>query len=143
MVLYAKDIVETDFLLLPPTTSALEAAKKMKAARHGFVVVSDAQGRPEGIVTEWDFLAKITAEGVDPATLTLEQLMTRELIKARAEDSIEAVAQVMTRQGVRRLLVEKDGMVVGVITAATIMRRLKEYVDRVTTSVARFQGPWV
>jgi len=52
MVLVAKDIVEKDFLSMQRGTTALEAAKQMQSNRHGFVVVTTADGKPEGIVTE-------------------------------------------------------------------------------------------
>src|SRR2546426_5326987 len=45
MVLYAKDIVEKDFISLSPETSALEAAKRMAREGHGFVIVADPRGR--------------------------------------------------------------------------------------------------
>ena len=52
MVLVAKDIVEKDFLSLSRNTSALEAARHMKAKGHGFVIIASSGGVPEGIVTE-------------------------------------------------------------------------------------------
>ncbi|MFI5421240.1 MAG: CBS domain-containing protein, partial [Nitrososphaerales archaeon] len=55
MVLYAKDIVEADFVLLPDETNALDAARIMKQKKHGFVIVT-SDGRPIGMVTEWDYL---------------------------------------------------------------------------------------
>ncbi len=58
MVLYARDIVETEFLSMPPNRSVLDAAKAMAARRHGFVIVMSPEGTPIGIVTEWDVLAK-------------------------------------------------------------------------------------
>src|SRR5207244_5357024 len=67
MVLYAKDIVEPEFLSMRPQTTLLEAAKVMADRHHGFVLVTSAEGRPIGIVTEWDLLAKVVAEGRDPA----------------------------------------------------------------------------
>ena len=66
MVLFAKDILEKDFISVPGDTSAFDAAKLMKDKRHGFVIVS-SESWPEGIVTEWDYLSKITSEGRDPA----------------------------------------------------------------------------
>lgn len=143
MVLYAKDIVETDFLSLPAGTDALSAARTMRDRRHGFAIVLDSSGKPAGLVTEWDFLAKILAEGKDPARVPLEAMMSRELVSVSPEDGIDRVAQIMTQRGVRRVLVVKGATVVGVITASTILKRLKEYVDRISTAVARFQGPWV
>lgn len=143
MVLYAKDIVEPDFLSLPIETDALAASRTMKERKHGFIIVADAAGKPVGIVTEWDFLAKILADGKDAARVPLGEIMSRELVSVDARDGIDRVAQIMTQRGVRRVLVVQDSKVLGVITASTILKRLKEYVDRISTSVARFQGPWV
>ena len=76
MVLLAKDIVEKDFLSLPRGTSALEAAKQMKSSQLGFVIIVGADGHPEGIVTEWDYLSKLVAEGKDPLKTKLEDIMS-------------------------------------------------------------------
>jgi CBS domain-containing protein len=140
MVLFAKDVVETAFLSLPKETGALEAARLMKKHQQGFVVIS-SDGVPEGIVTEWDYLSKVTAEGVDPSKLKLADIMTGGLITVQAGDGLESVAKVMTQKGVRRVAVLKDGRVVGVITSRTILARLEEYVDAVSTTIARLQAP--
>src|SRR5947199_4725268 len=58
MVLYAKDIVETDFLSLPPDTSVLQAAKAMATRHQGFAVVTTPDKGGVGIVTEWRVLGK-------------------------------------------------------------------------------------
>ena len=39
MVLVAKDIVEKEFLSLSRDTTALEAARQMKAKGHGFAII--------------------------------------------------------------------------------------------------------
>jgi len=141
MVLYAKDIVETDFLSIPAGTTALEASRLMRARRHGFVIVVSAEGKPEGIVTEWDFVARLVAEDRDPEAVRLEEIMSRDLVAVDANAGIDAVAQIMTKQGTRRVLVVKDGKVLGVIEAKTILARMKEYVDRLSAQIARAQTP--
>src|SRR5437667_291287 len=72
MVLYAKDILEPEFLSMRPQTSLLEAAKLMADRHHGFVIVTSPEGRPIGIVTEWDILAKVVAVARNPAQVPLE-----------------------------------------------------------------------
>ena len=141
MVLVAKDIVEKDFLSLPRNTSALEAAHQMKAKSHGYVIIASGGGDPEGIVTEWDFLAKIVAEARDSARVTLGDIMTSDLVSVDANEGIDQVAQIMTQKGIRRVLVIKDHKVLGVITAKTMLSRLKEYVDKVSSQIARLQSP--
>src|SRR2546422_8901139 len=101
MVLIAKDIVEKDFLSLSRNTSALEAARQMKAKGNGFVIIASG-GSPEGIVTEWDFLAKIMAEGKDPAGVKLGDIMTSNLVSVDGNEGIDQVAQIMTQKGIRR-----------------------------------------
>jgi CBS domain-containing protein len=141
MVLVAKDIVEKEFLSLSRDTTALEAARQMKAKGHGFVIIASGGGVPEGIVTEWDFLAKIMAEGEDPAGVKLGDMMTSNLVSVDGNEGIDQVAQIMAQKGVRRVLVISDHKVLGVITAKTMLSRLKEYVDRVSTQIARLQSP--
>ena len=141
MVLYAKDIVEPEFLSMRPQTTLLEAAKVMADRRHGFVLVTSAEGRPIGIVTEWDILAKVVAEGRDPAQVRLEELMTRSLVYVEANEGIDRVAQIMADKGIRRVLVQRDGKVIGVIRAQTIARRMRDYLDSISAQIARAQLP--
>jgi signal-transduction protein with cAMP-binding, CBS, and nucleotidyltransferase domain len=141
MVLVAKDIVEKEFLSLSTSVTALEAARQMKARGHGFAIISSSSGVPEGIVTEWDFLAKIMAEGKDPASVRLGDIMTTNLVSVDGNEGIDQVAQIMTQKGIRRVLVISDHKVLGVITAKTMLARLKEYIDRISSQIARLQSP--
>lgn len=141
MVLVAKDIVEKEFLSLPRNMSALDAARQMKEKSHGFVIIASGGGDPEGIVTEWDFLSKIVAEARDSARVTLGDIMTSNIVSVDANEGIDQVAQVMTQKGIRRVLVIKDHRVLGIITAKTMLSRLKEYIDKVSSQIARLQSP--
>ena len=141
MVLVAKDIVEKEFLSLSRETTALEGARQMKAKKHGYAIVASSAGSPEGIVTEWDYLSKIVAEGKDPSHVKLGDIMTSDLVSVDANVGLDQVAQLMTQKGIRRVLVLKDQKVIGVITAAIMLSRLKEYVDKVSSTIARLQSP--
>jgi signal-transduction protein with cAMP-binding, CBS, and nucleotidyltransferase domain len=141
MVLIAKDIVEKEFLSLSRETTALEAARQMKAKRHGYAIVASSAGSPEGIVTEWDYLSKIVAEGRDPSHVKLGDIMTSDLVSVDANVGLDQVAELMAHKGIRRVLVLKDRKVIGVITAAIMLSRLKEYVDKVSSTIARLQSP--
>ena len=141
MVLVAKDIVEKEFLSLSRETTALEGARQMKARRHGYAIIASSTGSPEGIVTEWDYLSKIVAEGRDPLHVKLGDIMTSDLVSVDANVGLDQVAELMAHKGIRRILVLKDRKVIGVITAAIMLSRLKEYVDKVSSTIARLQSP--
>lgn len=141
MVLYAKDIVEKDFLSLSANTSILEGAKAMKNSRHGFAIIGTPES-PEGIVTEWDLVAKVVAEGRDPAKVTLGEVMSKELLSVDAGAGLSSVSQIMTERGVRRLLVKDGNQVIGFITSKTMLARMNEYVDKISSQISRLQTPW-
>src|SRR5208337_4004743 len=111
MVLVAKDIVEKDFLSMRRDTTALQGAKQMQSNRHGFVVVTTADGKPEGIVTEWDYVSKIVAAEKDPARVKLEEIMSVNLVTVKADEDLDEVAQLMAGKGIRRILVTQDGKI--------------------------------
>ncbi len=141
MVLYAKDIVEKDFMTVPAGTSVLEAARLMRDGHHGFVIVATPDGKPAGIATEWDFVARVVAEDRDPEAVSIEEIMTRDLVSVDANAAIDVVAQIMVDKGTRRVLVVKDGKTLGVIQAKTILARMKAYIDRLSAQIARAQTP--
>jgi signal-transduction protein with cAMP-binding, CBS, and nucleotidyltransferase domain len=141
MVLYARDIVEKDFLSLTSNSTVLEGAKAMKSSRHGFAIIGTPND-PEGIVTEWDIVSKIVAEGRDPQSVTLGEIMATELLSIDAGAALSAVSQLMSERGVRRLLVKEGNQVIGFITSKTMLARMNEYVDKVSAQISRLQTPW-
>ena len=140
MVLYAKDIVEKDFLSIQATTSVLEGAKAMKNTKHGFAVVG-TPGDPLGIVTEWDIVAKVVAEGRDAQKVAMRDVMTTDLLSIEGGLGLSEVSRLMTERGVRRLLVKDKGRVIGFITSKTMLARMNEYVDKVSAQISRLQAP--
>lgn len=141
MVLFAKDIAEPEFISLSNDINSLEAAKQMKQNHKGFVVVVTQEGKPEGVVTEWDFLSKIVAENKDPSTVRLSEIMSKELVTVKANDGIDSVAKLMADKGIRRVIVVQDGKIIGAVTSKTILRRLEDYVNNVSAQIARLQAP--
>ncbi len=141
MVLFAKDIVEKDFISLGGDVNSLEAAKLMKEKKEGFVVVVSPEGFPVGIVTEWDYLSKIIAENRDPYSVRLSEVMSVNPVTVDAEIGIDQVSQIMVKKGIRRVLVHQDGKVIGVITAKTILTELVSYLDTVSMRIGKMQGP--
>ncbi len=140
MVLYAKDIVEKDFLTISAGDSVLEGAKKMKSSRHGFAMIG-TPAEPVGLVTEWDILSKVVAEGRDARTVTMGEVMSTDLLSIEGSMGLSDVSQLMTEKGVRRLLVKDGGKVIGFITAKTMLARMNEYVDKVSAQISRLQTP--
>ena len=140
MVLYARDIVERDFISLSPETSSLDAAKLMKEKHHGFVIVVSSD-KPIGITTEWDFVSKIVALEKDPATVMLAEVMSHNVFTVKAADGIDYVSKLMAEKGIRRVLVLDGEKLLGVITSKTVLSRLEDYINSVSAQIARLNSP--
>ena len=141
MVLYARDIIEKDFLALSAESSVLEAAKAMVAAKRGFAIIGTTDA-PQGVVTEWDLVAKVLALGRDPQKVTLSEVMSRDLVMVDAGTGLSDVSSLMSQRGIRRLLVKDGNKVVGFITSKTMLARMNDYVDKISSQISKMQTPW-
>jgi len=141
MVLYARDIAESDFITLVGETTALDAARVMVERKHGFALVSMGD-KLSGIVTEWDYLSKVVAKDKNPAGVFLKDIMSDTLVIVQGGDGIDAVSKLMADKGIRRVVVMEKEKILGVITSKTILQRLDDYVNRVSSQIARLQSPF-
>ena len=140
MVLQAKDIMDRNLLVVDEETDALNTAKRMVAARKGYAVLTrGGAAKIAGIVTEWDFLEKIVAPGVSPASLPVKAIGSAEVQSCPPETPTDEVATTMAQLGIRRIVVRSGDQVVGVITARQVIGIFRQYVDKLTAQIAGYQ----
>jgi CBS domain-containing protein len=108
-------------LTVGPGHTLRETAQLMSARKVGAAVVIDPDGHGPGIITERDILHSIGA-GHDPAGELVGEHLTREVVCAVPDWSLEEAAAVMVRGGFRHLIVIEDGMAVGVLSVRDIVR---------------------
>ncbi len=138
MVLTAKEVMDRGVLLVPPETTVGDCVRRMVEDHTGYAVVAPPDRPVLGIITEWDILAKVVAPGRDPAQLVAREIMSAPVTSCGPDDDMEVVVRKMSELGIRRMLVAKDGRVVGIITSKIVLHRFREYVDRVSRQVAGF-----
>src|SRR5689334_19588992 len=94
-----------------------EAARLMRTHHVGTLVVVDAGRRgptPVGIVTDRDIVVQVLAPGLDPALLTVGDIMPLDLITAPENQEVFETIQQMQNHGVRRMpVVDNDGVLTG------------------------------
>ena len=54
-----------------------------------------------------------------------------------ANEGIDRVAKLMAQDGTRRVLVTKDGKLLGVIRVQTILACMRDYIDSISAQIAR------
>lgn len=118
----AGDVMSTPLETVTPTTSLREAADTMTELNvNALVVTADSTG----IVTSSDIVRAVGAER-DPATTTVEAVMTAPLETVEPDRPLRDVAEVMDEFGVKHLPVEDDG-VVGMVSSTELAVYLPRY----------------
>jgi CBS domain-containing protein len=119
-----KDVMTTSVVYLPSETTIAEVARTMREQDIGDVVVADGPSLA-GMVTDRDLVVRAVAEGRDPEATTVGEVMTRDLVTVRPEDTIQQAALLMRDRAVRRLLVcDDDQGLVGVVSIGDLAERI-------------------
>ena len=141
MVLRAKDIMDSSVLMKDEEVDALTCARAMVAVRKGYAVTSRGTTPvPVGIVTEWDYLEKVTATGRDPSQIRLKEIASPTVHTCGPDTPTDEVVTTMATLGVRRILVRSGDQVLGVITAKNVLAIFRQYVDKVSSEIAAYQS---
>lgn len=120
----------------------LDAARRMRDEHVGCVVVVDeVDGKrvPVGMLTDRDLVVGAlarTARHID--AITVDELMTRDVVKAKVADDLADAWKRMRSSGVRRLpVVDASGALAGIITFDDLVDWLAEEVGGLAHVLAR------
>jgi len=118
--------------LMTPNPCAIEAdkpvahaAKMMKEENVGLAPVVEGD-RLVGTLTDRDIVTRVVAEGKDPQTVPVREVASTDVVTIDPQQDLDEALRLMASNRVRRLLVEEDGRLVGVVAQADIAREGKE-----------------
>jgi CBS domain-containing protein len=129
-------IMVSDVVTISPESTLYEAARIMGEKRIGSLIVVKYM-TPVGIITERDLLREVAdkeialekdwlAGGASIKEEKVEKIMSYPLITISRKSSIKEAAQMMIEKKIRRLGVTESGKLVGIVTAADLIRCLPE-----------------
>ncbi|MEU8295866.1 CBS domain-containing protein [Micromonospora sp. NPDC048909] len=118
------DVMTRQVVYLSAETTLDEAAKVMKEADIGDVVVTDGASLA-GVLTDRDIVVRAVAERADPATTTLGSIITREVVMIEQHSTASEAAALMRERGIRRVLVcDTDRKLVGIVSLGDLAMQL-------------------
>lgn len=120
-----RDAMTNAVLLVGPDHTIRQVAAQMSRRRIGSAVVHDPDSSGVGIMTERDVL-HVVGRGLDPDVERAGDHLTRDVVYATPEWTLEEAATAMFRGGFRHLVVLDDGEVLGVISVRDILRAWAE-----------------
>jgi len=108
-------------LTVGPGHSLQAVARLMSERKVGAAVVMDPDGHGPAIITERDILVSIGG-GQDPVAETVADHLTRDVVYAAPDWSLEEAAAAMVRGSFRHLIVLDGGETVGILSVRDIVR---------------------
>ena len=91
------------------------AAREMRDGDVGPVLIIDGNDI-KGILTDRDIVVRAIAEGRDPSTTRVSDIATSAAIGVEADQPIDAAAELMRENDIRRLAVTEGGRPVGIVS---------------------------
>ncbi|HEX6074710.1 MAG TPA: CBS domain-containing protein [Micromonosporaceae bacterium] len=116
-----RDAMSSVVLTVGPHHTLRQAAKLMSDRRVGAAVVIDPDSSGIGIITERDLLDSIGA-GHDPDKERASSHLTKDLVFAGPDWTLQEAAAAMVRGGFRHLVVIDAHEVVGILSVRDIVR---------------------
>jgi CBS domain-containing protein len=110
-----REIMTEGVVKLPSSATLFEAARQMRDADVGSVVVED-EGRVVGLVTDRDLVVRALADGRDPETTPLSEVASTNLVTVSPDDDMDLAIEIMIERSLRRVLVLERGKIVGIVS---------------------------
>jgi CBS domain-containing protein len=115
---------------IEPNTNLAVAAKRLAERRIGALVVTGADQRIVGIVSERDIVKELAERGATALDLPLTDVMTRKVMTCGSSDTISSVMERMTRGKFRHLPVVEQGRLVGIVSIGDVVKHRLEQMER-------------
>jgi len=123
--LKVRDIMSRDVVTIGADASVADAARKMKDANVGSVVVLD-KNAVQGIVTDRKIVTTVIAENRDPGREKIGNISSKELITCNEDSDVHDALKTLGDNKIRRCPVINDRKeLVGVLSMSDVARDMK------------------
>jgi CBS domain-containing protein len=116
-----------DVLTLEPTATLADAMDILAKRRIGALVITGADHRIVGILSERDVVRAIAERGTDILQSTVAETMTRKVVTCTQNETIAEIMGRMTAGKFRHVPVVEQGRLIGIVSIGDIVKaRLEE-----------------
>ena len=122
-----RDIMEKDVITIENDKTAQDAAKIIAEKDISFLVILN-EGKPQGVLSESDFVRKIAVEDKKASEIKISEIMSYKFRSVEPTTTIEDAIQKMLNNNIRRLLILDNEKLVGVITQTDLASYLRDQI---------------
>jgi CBS domain-containing protein len=119
----------TDVTTIEPTATLAVAIKVLAERRIGAIVVTGAEGRIVGIISERDIVRAMAQHSAEALTRPVSEMMTRNVVTCSERDTIADLMEKMTQGKFRHIPVVEQGKLAGIVSIGDIVKRRVEELE--------------
>lgn len=112
-----------DIISVKKEDSVISALEIMAKAGIGVVLVRDAKGKMDGVMSERDVARGLPKHGAALLDMPVSVIMTQNVITCDIYDNVDHVMELMTGKKIRHLPVMKDGVLTAVISIGDVVKQ--------------------
>lgn len=103
-----------------PGDTVKRAGEVMTEFDIGSLVVVDEEGYVVGFLTKGDIIRRLVVPGL-PNTTPVREIMTKELVTVSAETPLREVLDIMSKKGIKHILIEEEGRITGIFSITDLL----------------------
>jgi CBS domain-containing protein len=115
---------------IEPDAKVAVAADRLAERRIGALVITGADRRIVGILSERDIVQQLAVRGAAALEMPLSEVMTRKVMTCSPTDTVSSVMERMTQGKFRHLPVVEQGRLVGIVSIGDVVKHRVEQMER-------------
>ena len=117
-----------EVVTVPPSFPLQDTMRLLVKHNIGSVVVAQEKV-VEGILTERDVLRLAAADPAGLSSLKVEDVMTKDVMVALLDDSLDYVMEIMSKNRIRHLPIVDQGWMQGILSIGDVVNALRKKVE--------------
>jgi len=127
-----------DVATIAPTATLADAVQLLAQRRIGAVIVTGADDRVAGILSERDIVRVLAERGASILAENVATVMTRKVVTCNEADTVSVIMERMTAGKFRHLPVVDQGKLVGVISIGDVVKSRVHEIEGETNALREY-----
>ena len=128
-----------EIVTIAPGATVFDAIQLMDSKNIGSLLVLNAHGKIAGIFAERDCFRKVVLAGKTSHEVQVKSVMTKKVIYASPEDTVDACMAMMTEKRIRHLpVIDSQDRVVGIISIGDLVKFVVSEQDAMIRNLEKY-----
>jgi len=123
---------------LPTGASIAEAVEMLNTRRIGAIVVTTADGKVAGILSERDVVRHLGKDWSSLSSRPVSEVMTKDVVTMSRRATIAEVMERMTERRIRHLPIVDNGELVGIVSIGDVVKRKIEETEQEANALKEY-----